>query len=204
MVDKKIFAVILAAGSSSRLGRAKQLLKFGDYSLLEKISTVVSEVVGPRNTILVLGDKAEEISRLSKINPAIQQVTNIDWGSGMSSSIRIGLQEALKQPCDAVLFVLCDQPFVDAALLKNMIHTHHEKKGIIACNYNGKNGVPAIFDHRFFTSLLALKGQDGAKKIIESNSGEVTSISFPLGAWDVDTEEDVYRLLNFMNSSELS
>ncbi len=204
MVDTKIFAVILAAGSSSRLGRAKQLLKFGDYSLLEKIAVEVSQVVGAQNTILILGDKAEEISRLSNIDSAIQQVTNIDWSSGMSSSIRIGLQEAQKHSCDAVLFVLCDQPFVDAALLKKMIHMHHEKNGIIACNYNGKNGVPAIFDHRFFPSLLALKGQEGAKKIIESNPGELTSISFPLGAWDVDTEEDVNRLLEFIKSSELS
>jgi molybdenum cofactor cytidylyltransferase len=202
MIDFNIVAVILAAGSSSRLGRAKQLLKFGENSLLEHTTAVVQQVIGASNTILVLGANAATISQSCHIDNAVRQVINLDWDSGMSSSIRIGLKEAMKQHCDAVLFVLCDQPFIDVNLLQDMIRLFDQKKGIIASNYNGKNGVPAIFDANFFPDLLNLNGQEGAKKIIEANHAEVTSVSFPLGAWDVDTEADVKRLLEFKKASE--
>ncbi|OYX12636.1 MAG: MobA-like protein, partial [Algoriphagus sp. 32-45-6] len=86
-------------------------------------------------------------------------------------------------------------PFVDADLLNSLILEKEKSgKGIVACSYSDTLGVPAIFDRAYFDEMLSLQGSEGAKKVIMKNKAEVFAVDFPLGAVDLDTEEDLERL----------
>jgi molybdenum cofactor cytidylyltransferase len=92
--------------------------------------------------------------------------------------------------------MLCDQPFVDASLLNKLINSKKTSgKGIVAAAYSNTLGVPALFDKRYFEELLQLTGSEGAKKVIFNHQAEVHALDFPLGAVDLDTEEDVSQFL---------
>ena len=87
--------------------------------------------------------------------------------------------------------MLCDQPFINASILKGMIEVFEKNKfPIVASEYEKKVGVPAIFDASFFQKLKMLKGQKGAKKLIMNNLDKTKSFMFENGKIDIDTEED--------------
>ena len=89
--------------------------------------------------------------------------------------------------------MLCDQPFVDAQLLRQLIPAN-STKSITACAYNGAIGPPAFFDDYYFPELLLLKGNEGAKKLILKHRAHVITIPFLLGSVDIDTGEDFENL----------
>lgn len=192
-----IGVVILAAGSSSRLGRPKQLVKFQNKLLLQHvIDTITPFHFNPG--ILVLGANAHKIQE--SINPKkVTVLENEHWSEGISSSIRLGVSESLKlnDSLDGILFLLSDQPFVSRELIEELIEKHSNgNQQIIACSYKDDVGVPAIFGKSFFPELMKLEGDVGAKKIIAQNSENVQCVVFKNGSFDVDTEEDVQELLN--------
>ncbi len=121
------------------------------------------------------------------------------WQQGMASSMQAGLSALLSMHphLTSVLFILCDQPFVSAALLKEMIAKRNDmSKGIAACEYKRIVGVPALFTRTYFDVLLSLRGAEGGKRIITEHMNDVAIISFPPGAVDIDTPEDYRRLIN--------
>ncbi|MFO7846032.1 MAG: nucleotidyltransferase family protein [Balneolaceae bacterium] len=190
-----IGVVILAAGSSSRLGRPKQLVMFNNRPLLQHII----EVVKPFNltpAVMVLGAHVGQI--LEGIDPGDISVSmNKNWDEGIASSIRAGVAESkkLNDSLEHLLFLLSDQPFVTADLIEELIQKHVvENQQITACRYKENVGVPAIFHKEFFPQLLKLRGDVGAKKIIAGNRNIVSSVVFRDGAFDVDTEEDYKEL----------
>jgi molybdenum cofactor cytidylyltransferase len=113
----------------------------------------------------------------------------------MASSIRIGIRQIrqLEPKITSVILMLCDQPFVDASLLDQLV----KKKsltGIVASGYNGITGAPVLFDAAYFDELLLLKGQEGAKKLLLKYPDDIDAVSFPLGSIDIDTMEDYEKL----------
>ena len=91
----------------------------------------------------------------------------------------------------AIVLLVCDQPFVDAALIQQLIALRAQtKKAIVASSYSETLGVPALFDRSCFEELLALDDKRGAKAIILSNPERVTELPFPQGKIDIDTIED--------------
>lgn len=194
---KNIGVVILAAGSSSRLGRPKQLVKFKDKPLLQHvIDTIDPYRFSP--SLLVLGANSDQV--LKSINPKNVTISrNENWSEGIASSIRLGVSESMKliDTLDGILFLLSDQPFVSRELIEKLLESHmNGNQQITACSYNDNIGVPAIFGSQFFPELLELKGDVGAKKIITQNIESVETITFEHGSFDVDTEEDVHKLLD--------
>jgi molybdenum cofactor cytidylyltransferase len=125
-------------------------------------------------------------------------IVNSDWQQGMSSSMQAGLRFLMeKEEINQVLLMLCDQPFVDASLLDQLITAKETSgKGIAAAAYSNTLGVPALFEERYFEELLELTGSEGAKKVIFNHLPEVHALDFPLGAVDLDTEEDVSQFLS--------
>jgi molybdenum cofactor cytidylyltransferase len=188
--------ILLAAGSSSRLGRAKQLIEFQGKTLIQK---AIDEANKSQSDclVVVLGANAGLIQTgfESSNTPFI---INSDWQQGMSSSMQAGLHFLMaKEAIDQVLLMLCDQPFVDASLLDQLITAKETSgKGIVAAAYSNTLGVPALFDKRYFEELLQLTGSEGAKKVIFNNQAEVHALDFPLGEVDLDTEEDVSEFLS--------
>lgn len=192
-----IGAIILAAGSSSRLGEPKQLLKHAGKSLLQKTIDAANNA-GTNPVVVVLGANADQISK--EVNKSkVYVVTNSEWEEGMASSIRIGLNEVLfnSPSTQAVILLVCDQPYISSELLNDLITSHKQThKPIVTCSYGEAIGPPALFDRSLFDELMQLKGDVGAKKIIRKHSESVATILFSKGNIDIDTAEDYDALRN--------
>ena len=188
--------IILAAGASTRLGQPKQLLRHNDVNLIQH-ALDEALAAGAQKVLVVLGSGAEAISE-NIVKKQAHILNNKNWEEGISSSIKTGvLQSSLLSPSlDAVILMVCDQPYVNAALLKNLVTQHLETgKPIVASLYKDTLGTPVLFQKRFFPELLKLDGDSGAKKIIMDNKEEVQPVRFPLGDIDIDNMTDYETLL---------
>ncbi|MGI8668446.1 MAG: nucleotidyltransferase family protein [Aridibacter sp.] len=194
---RKIGVIILAAGASTRLGRPKQLLEFKGETLLERIveDALASELI----TVVVLGANFGKIKK-SIENLPVEIVENDDWQSGMSSSLVAGLKHLLEIQADleAVIVLLCDQPFVDKNTISELVETQKQtNKKIVAGKYAETVGVPALFMREVFDELLKLDKKIGAKSIIKKYAEtDLATISVPEADFDIDTEADFERLKN--------
>ena len=193
--------VILAAGQSRRLGEPKQLLPFGGTALVVRVAEAACRLkLYP--VIVVLGAHAEMIEPYLNI-PGLSIVFNPDWEEGMASSIRKGIEAMdMNYPhVDGIQFLVCDQPHLDHQLIRDLIELQDET-GLpaAACSYNGKLGTPALFHKTIFHELLQLRGDIGARKILEEMKDEVAILTFEEGKIDIDTMADYHQLLNQKNS----
>jgi molybdenum cofactor cytidylyltransferase len=191
-----ISTIVLAAGSSSRLGTSKQLLRIQGESLL--VRTIKASIASNANqTIVVLGANAEaHLKATAQFN--IDMVINGNWETGMGSSLKTGLQFALKlnPAITAVVVVVCDQPLLSSDHLNELIRIYLEtEKKIVGSHYGGSDGVPALFAQSHFKEILSLNNNEGAKKIIQSHLSEIARVEFPSGEFDIDTQEDYQRFL---------
>ena len=188
--------ILLAAGSSSRMGKPKQLLRYNNDTFLSHILNISIELNAGK-VIVVLGSNAELLEK--ELNDKrIFKVINNKWIEGIASSIRCGLNalDGVEPSCENVIFLTCDQPFVSASLLNDLINMHKKTgKPIVASSYKNTLGIPALFHKNLFRELKELKGDTGAKKIILKHSELVAEIPFPLGSIDIDTIDD-YKALN--------
>lgn len=187
--------IILGAGNSSRLGQPKQLLMYRGKTLICQMAEEAIEAVGSP-VVLVTGANAPQI--LEKLcGFAIEIVENEHWIEGMGSSISTGMKALVKhEGLAGVIIMVCDQPFVNAALLRQLMDQQLiAGKGIIACTYDNTAGTPVLFANTYFDALTALEGQEGAKKILQQSTDDLALVPFPLGALDIDTAEDYQRLL---------
>ncbi|MDO3627835.1 nucleotidyltransferase family protein [Mucilaginibacter sp. BT774] len=194
-VIKNCAAIILAAGRSSRLGMPKQLLKYQNKNLFQHTIDVAKQSPA-QPIIVVLGSNADTI--LKEIDTSgIYVVKNDDWQSGLASTIRSGIQalQTLDSNIDSAILMVCDQPYVTPDLL-NSLQDKQKKTGkrIIASQYGQTIGTPALFHKQFFSQLMNLKGDTGAKKIMMQNTDLLATISFPQGSIDIDTIDD-YKAL---------
>ena len=192
---------ILAAGVSKRLGSPKQLLAYKGKNLLRHaVDTALQTEC--QSVFVVLGANIDLLKKELKDKPVII-IENKNWEEGMASSIRAALQNitaTILRP-DSVIFMVCDQPFVNSSLLLNLLATKHQTGlPIVASSYAGKMGTPALFHKSFFPALMELKGDKGAGKLISDNADKVATVSFPQGITDIDTEED-YELLKKENDT---
>lgn len=194
--DKKIGIVIMAAGGSRRMGRPKQLLAFEGISLIQKvIDTSISTQLAP--IVLVLGAFEKEI-KAALDQHVITIIENPHWESGMAGSLVIGLETILQidPAIDGVIFMVCDQPFVTKEVIDALINVQAATGfDAAACTYKGKMGTPALLLSTYFTALLQLKGDTGARKILQENSEKVALVNFDAGIFDIDTPED-FQLLS--------
>ena len=189
-------ALILAAGASARMGFPKQLLIFNNKPMIE---TVVETALaaGCNPVVTVLGAFAEKIRPVLEGRQVIIAL-NPEWASGMGSSIAAGMKviAGLPRPIDNLLILLGDQPFVQAADLQQMMEIKRKSGSrIAAAAYAGQLGVPALFDRTLFQALSALDGQGGAKQLFRQFRNELAVCNLPSAADDLDTPEDVRRLL---------
>ncbi|WCT14312.1 nucleotidyltransferase family protein [Mucilaginibacter jinjuensis] len=184
--------IILAAGESSRLGQPKQNLIFKGKTLLQ-LAVDAGLKSDCATVIVVLGANSKQINPI----PETATLCNKNWKEGMASSIKMAMLEIDKDATfDKVIIMLCDQPFVNAALLNSLIKKQAEtQKAIVACAYNGTTGVPVLFDSKLFGELLLLKGKEGAKKILKNHAAEIAEVVFEKGGIDIDTPEDYENLL---------
>lgn len=187
----KIGAVVLAAGSSSRLGQPKQLLQYRGKSLVRHAAEAALGA-SCRPVAVVVGAGREEIAgALGDLG--LRLLPNDSWKRGIGTSIRAGV-EAL-QDCDALIILACDQPYVEGALLRQLVVQQQQtQKPMVASAYANTVGVPALFARCCFEELLSLGDEEGAKSLLTVRPDEVAWVDFPQGATDIDTPDD-YKLL---------
>jgi molybdenum cofactor cytidylyltransferase len=195
MSEKACAAVILAAGASTRLGQAKQLVSIDGEALLLRTVRVAREAgCGP--IVVVTGFDAERMRAVLE-DAAVMVVNNEDWRSGMGSSLRCGvaaLDGLDPRPSDALLLV-CDQIALSADVLRELRRVHARgERPITASRYAGRPGVPAIFPARYFSELLQVEGDRGARGVLERHAGDVALIEFGDGVKDLDTPEQLSDL----------
>jgi molybdenum cofactor cytidylyltransferase len=185
-----VSAIILAAGSSSRMGQSKQLLPWKNETLLtHAIHTAMESRVG--HVLIVLGsNESEHRKAIEKLPVTI--VSNPLWKNGMGSSLKAGLKQA--KDAEAVLIMVCDQPFVTTDHLNNLIQ-HFERTGqlIVASKYMDTVGVPALFSKKMFDELMDLDDKEGARKVIMKHDHSV--VIFASGV-DLDTPDDYQKALS--------
>lgn len=160
--------IVLAAGASRRLGHPKQLVEFEGEPLLVRAARL-ARCVAP--TIVVTRHEFAALVPGAIVNESPDE--------GMASSIRLGVAA-----CDGdVLLMLCDQPLITAEHLRALVEAHAP---IAATAYAGTLGVPAFFAKEFRDELLALRGDVGAKRVIERHREVVVGVRFEAAAVDVD------------------
>ena len=191
-----IAALILAAGGSRRLGRPKQLLLHEGETLLNRAIRIATEA-GAAPVLAVLGADFEAI-RSSIASPSAIPVRNDRWRQGMGASLAEGMRTlALCSPLTrAVLLMGCDQPRLTAEHLRALMDAFAGRgsHAIIASAYAGIRGVPAVFPSETFPDLLALRGDKGARSVIEKAKFPVISVQFEGGEVDIDAPEDLASL----------
>jgi len=181
--------LLLAAGSSSRLARPKQLLPYQGKTLLRHAAEVAA--ASPcRPLVLVTGALHDELLPEIEGLP-FHVVRNDNWADGMGGSIAAGLAEletAAEGPkVDAVVVILCDQPLLNEDVIGQLI-VQFQATGqpVVASAYAGIQGVPALFGRAVFPQLLDLRGANGARELLQQYA-HLPAIDFPGGATDVDT-----------------
>jgi molybdenum cofactor cytidylyltransferase len=192
----KYAIIILAAGRSSRLGSPKQLLSYQGKNLLQHTIDIATESnIGP--ILVVLGSELEKIE--SSLAPAaLTVVKNPNWESGMASSVVYGISKLnnLHPETEAVILMVCDQPFVNTNLLEDLVRKHEESGcSIVASSYENINGTPVLFHKEHFNELSMLNGDYGAKFLVKKYAESLQTISFEKGGIDIDTIEDYINLM---------
>jgi molybdenum cofactor cytidylyltransferase len=190
-----IGAIVLAAGGSSRMGRAKQLLKYKGRTLLR---TACEAAIGARcePVVLVLGAAAEQMQKEVADLP-IEIALNVNWQSGIGSSIRIGVQQAtaISPAMEAIAILLCDQPLIDAVAIGRLIETFRASgKGVCAASFAQTLGPPVVAGREFFEMLVKLPDDRGAKQIWLANPDALCTFACEEAAMDVDTLADYQKL----------
>lgn len=188
-----IAVIILAAGSSSRLGHSKQKVSLNGISLLEKTTRCALESEAA-HVLVVLGAQAREHQSLIS-NLPVEIVVNHQWEKGMGNSLKVGLNHLIEThpEYDGALILVCDQPFLTTAHLNRMMNEFRlHQPEIVASEYQTV-GVPALFRNSLFPELLKIGDQEGARKLLQHHAGKIVTIPLEGGEVDIDTPEDLKK-----------
>lgn len=192
----KVVVVVLAAGRSSRMGRAKQLeVVAGAPMVVRATQTALASVAA--GVIVVTGAYAPEVTVtlspiLESAGDRLRLVHNAAWATGQASSVRTAVM-ALPSNCQAALFLPTDQPFVPVALLNELMAAWQCGTILVAPSVDGQpRGAPAIFDRTLWPELLALEGDTGARPLLQRHRAQLVTLPAE-AAWlrDIDTPADL-------------
>lgn len=190
--------IILAAGSSTRMGRTKQLLQVGGKKLVARIldETLASDL---KKVVLVLGHKGKEIESVLEEyqkHPKLHFVKNPKYKKGISTSIIAGLR-AVEDEYDPIMFILADMPYIDKSLINSLLNNYLDSQlSMGAVGVKGRRSHPVIFSRKWYRELHRLKGDKGARELFSKYPEDVHL--FEAGEYfrdiDIDTPEDLNKL----------
>ncbi len=183
-------AVVLAAGGSVRMGRAKLSLELQGKTLLEQALLPIGEA-GFRDVVLVLSGENETLKE--RLPDAYRVVINRNSQEGISTSVKAGLS-VVDPRSQGVFFVLADQPFIDREVYEKLLAYHRRHLPLLTWPvYGGRRGNPVLFDRRLWPELMQIKGDEGGKQIMAATPAEQTG-QVEVGSSgvliDIDTPEE--------------
>jgi molybdenum cofactor cytidylyltransferase len=198
---QRVSAVVLAAGASVRMGEPKQLLPLGGRTLLQR---AIENLRGAElaQVVLVLGASADLILKTlpAALLDRLVVVRNPDYGVGMASSLRLGL-EAVRPESDAALVVLADQPFVRPATIARIVERYRKSESgseaeIVIPFFQGKRGNPVLLARSLFAEAMALQGDSGFRVLFGKHADGIAEVDVndPGILFGVDSREVYERL----------
>jgi len=197
-MSANVHVLVLAAGASTRLGQPKQLVQINGRPALHIALSNAVAVAGSAVTV-VTGANANQLTYLLTQSPA-SSIVNRHWEEGIASSLRCGLG-VVPPSADAVMIVLGDQVCVTSDDLKRLVAAwNRQENDIAAATYERHVGVPAIFPRWCFSDLAALRGDEGARKILQRNPDRIVRVPMSNAGLDLDTPEDLAALTQKMTN----
>jgi molybdenum cofactor cytidylyltransferase len=190
-----ISGILLAAGLSSRMGEPKQLLPFGESTIVE---TVVDSMLGAKfnEVIVVVGHCGAQVRAQLGTRP-VRIVFNSDYREGMLTSAQTGIRTL--QGNEAFALMLVDQPFITSDLIDQVVSAYTQtNKGIALPSYNYKRGHPVIFHQRYAREILALDAESGGVRTLFKKYGDdiyYVTVDTDRVLRDIDYREDYERAL---------
>lgn len=189
-----IWALILAAGKSERMGAAKLLLPWGEKTVIEAVvrAALDSEADG---TSVVLGSRAAEIGRVIEKYP-VGVLDNPDFEKGMLSSVQRGFG-GIPEGVRAVLVLLGDQPFITGALINRVISAYKETgKGIVLPVHEGRRGHPVLVGLKYRDDVMDLDPEIGLRELLRRHPGDIFAlpVESPGVGTDLDTPRDYAKM----------
>ncbi|WP_341206758.1 nucleotidyltransferase family protein [uncultured Psychrosphaera sp.] len=191
----KLSIALLAAGQASRFGSPKQLACYQGQTLIERAIALL-EGVNCELSIITGAHHSDIYQHLTSISKEDHVVFNQDWQQGMSSSIKAAVRHC-PEDCSGVMFITVDQIQLTQADIQSLIDLWRQESSRIVCaEYAGHRGVPAIFPRQYFSQLLDLDDDKGARNLIKS-SPNVSTVLLPNAELDIDTVAQLNELNNF-------
>ena len=187
-----VAGLVLAAGGATRFGSPKALATYRGKPL---VTRAVRQLVPrcPAGVYVVVGAHGSELHAALADEPTVTVVDNPDWQRGLSTSLRAGIA-AMPEAADAVLLTLCDLPVVTGEDLDALIGAWRVEPVLIAiASFAGGRGPPAIFPRAVWPQFAALRGDQGARSLLEWHEEHIL-VPMPNAALDVDTPDDLARL----------
>jgi molybdenum cofactor cytidylyltransferase len=190
-----IYGILLAAGSSTRMGQPKQLLSWQGQTLVRHMArqALASKLDG---LIVVVGAEAATTrAALAGLDGPLQTVENSSYLAGQATSLRVGLS-SLPSVAQAALVLLVDQPFVGPELINRILERYEQNPMLaIVPLYRGQRGNPTLLTRPLFDELKTLEGDVGARTVLQHHADRVDwmEIDDPAVVTDVDTPGEYER-----------
>lgn len=186
--------VLLAAGNSSRYGRAKLLENYGGAPLVRRAAETALSVTD--SLCVVTGAYAADI-RQALADLDCEILHNAHWQDGMGSSIATAFTQLLSADApDAAIVLPADLPLIGTPQLQRLLDVHRaHPQQLLVSDFGVAQGPPCLFPRRCFHELAQMGGTQGARAILEKYTGEIQRVPMPEAATDIDTPEDYARLV---------
>ncbi len=191
---RPVAGILLAAGTSSRMGSNKMLFELEGESVLRRAARRAL-AAGLSPLVVVLGHESErahrEIEDLScewALNPLYEQ--------GINSSLKSGVMAVRGFKAKAAMVMLADMPFVTTEMIAAMIARYRESRApLVISDYAGVNAPPMVYDQSLFLELLTMEGEGCGRQVVKRHKGEAEVLAWPESALaDLDLPEDYARV----------
>jgi molybdenum cofactor cytidylyltransferase len=194
-----VAGILLAAGTSSRMGSNKMLFELEGESVLRGAAR--RALAGGLSPLLVvLGHEAERARRQLE-GLACEVVINPDYETGINSSLKAGVA-ALPADTQAAMVMLADMPFVTSEMMAAMIARYRTAEApLVISDYEGVNAPPMLYDRSLFGELLVMTGEGCGRQVVKRHRDEAEVLSWPAAALsDIDVPDDYERIRTGLGS----
>ncbi|HEX9604008.1 MAG TPA: nucleotidyltransferase family protein [Myxococcales bacterium] len=189
----RVAGVVLAAGTSSRMGRNKLFLRLGGTSVLRRAVATAREA-GLDPVLVVLGhESGRALAELEGLS--CTPVLNQEYASGMNTSVRAGISAVPADATGAVL-MLADMPFVTAGMLRSLVDRYRAgEEPLVVSTYGEVLAPPILYGRPLFGELRALDGDGCGKRVVKAHRAEAIEVEWPPSALtDLDVPDDLERV----------
>lgn len=196
---KDIWAIILAAGESSRMKTPKMILPFGKSTIIETVIANVTDSDADR-MVVVLGAWKKDIMKVIEKHH-VNSCFNENYKQGMLSSVQCGLR-FITETSEGVLICPGDQPMADKKIINLVISAFKSSgKGIVIPSYEKRRGHPVMINSKYYNEILNFRNDETLRKIMENHPADIEEVEtgFSSVLKDIDTPDDYINELKLIS-----